>query len=466
MDAKPSKAFRFDAATALAAIIIVSSVVAYLSLNLIYNVEDVDDAWSLSFIYNALVRHIPPAATFGGGMADLTFFGKTQAYAYAFVLGVIGWTKYNAHLVSTLFMMLCAPLWYGTLRRLGFSARLALLFASLVLWCEPFFREGLLSRPESITFFLVSAGFFFFARAWYFPAVFLGCVAVENHPMGVVFFVYAFALAAASFRPGGKIPRRTLARYGFECAGGALLGAAYFIVLHHGVLGGTGSHVAKGFGLLHGTVLSQYFFICVNYYRHVLDFCFFFACLAVYFFRGYYRDNRFVLAFLCIVVAASFLVPHANYHYTLYFYPALLLMALFTFEKLGRMEWAAAFLYLIFLAYDASVVYRKRHYDFNDYVKKVTAAVPADSLPVVGSPNDWFAFKDRAFYPAICTFIYDSAAPALYVVAGNDYRNGIPGAPTNALFRDTLSARYSGTILKTFLVNKEEISIFLMKKNR
>jgi hypothetical protein len=160
----------------------------------------------------------------------------------------------------------------------------------------------------------------------------------------------------------------------------------------------------------------------------------------------------------------NFANPHANFHYALYYYPALLLTALFVFDKIKRIEWAVTFFFLIFLAYDASVFYRRRHYDFAEYVRQIQASVPADSLPVVGSPNEWFAFKDRTFYPAIGTFFYDSTSPEFYLVAGNDYRNGMRGAHPKVLFKDYIKPRYSGTVLKTISVNNETFSVLLMKK--
>ena len=261
MNEENGRSFRLNGATLLAAAIIVSIIVSYLRLNLIYNVEDVDDAWSLSFIYNALVRHLPPDASFGGGLADLRFFGTTQAYVYAGFLDLFGWTKYNAHLLSALFMVLSALAWYGILTRLRFSRKLSFFFALLVLWCEPFFREAVLSRPESMTFFLVSAGFFFLVRQWYFAAALLGVIAVENHPMGVMFFVYALAWVASVWRPRASLDRRLAARNGLKFTAGLLCGAAYFLALHYQSLAHTLQLVAKGVGMLEGTVLSQYFFV-------------------------------------------------------------------------------------------------------------------------------------------------------------------------------------------------------------
>ena len=449
----------------LLVIITVSIIASFFGLNLIYNIENVDDAWSLSFMYNAFVRHVPPEATFGGGLANLKFFGMTQGYLYSGLLNCIGWTKPNSHFVSMLFMMCAATAWYGILTTLKFSGKFSLFFCLLVLWCEPFFRAALLSRPESLTFFLVSMGFYFLVRERYLCAGFLAMVSVENHPMGIVFFVYALAWTAAQHAEYWK-DRRLLVKKILLLAAGIACGTAYYLGLHYHYLSETAHMVGKGAAELPGSVLYQYFFVCVNYYRHLADFFFFSCCLLLYVWKGMYRENRFVLLFFLFVLAANFINPRGNYQYILYFYPAFLLLSLFVFEKLKRLEWAVLILFLFFFAYNASILYRKHRYNFDEYITKIQGAVPKNNLPVVGSTNEWYAFKDRAFYPAVCTFYFDTAAPAFYLIEGNDFRKGFAGDKRRPLFRERLALSYLGVVLKSLEINNEQFDIKLMKKKR
>jgi hypothetical protein len=451
---------------ALIIIMSVSIVASYIGLNLIYNIEDVDDAWSLSFMYNAFVRHIPPESTFGGGMANLNFFGMTQAYVYAGILNCVGWTKGNSHLVSAFFMLLASCTWYGILRKLNFSRKVSLYFCLLVLWCEPFFRVALLPRPEALTFFLVSLAFYFLVcERFYFPAGLLAAVAVENHPMGIVFFVYALAYAASRRAEYWK-DRRLLARKALLLAAGVACGAVYYVAIHFHYLHQSAHIVRQGATELAGSVLYQYFFVCVNYFRHVADFVFFCFCLVLYFWKGLYKENRFVLFFLLFLVAANFVNPRGNYEYSLYFYPGFLLLSLFVFEKFKRLEWAAAILFLFFFAYNLTIVYRKHSYDFNAYVATLQSAVPGNSIQVVGSTNEWYAFRDREYYPAIITYNFDTAAPSFYLIEGNDYRLGHAGDKRKVPFREQIEHRYSGAPVASVAVNGERFDIELMKKNR
>jgi hypothetical protein len=445
-------------------IIVVSIIASYLKLNLIYNIEDVDDAWSLSFMYNAFVRHIPPEVTFGGGLAPLKIFGLTQAYIYSGILNCIGWTKPASHLVSMLFMLLAAIAWYGILTTLKFPRKFSLFFSLLVLWCEPFFRSALLSRPESLTFFLVSLAFYFLVREKYLFAGLLAVVSVENHPMGIIFFVYALAWAAsqnAEYWKDKRLPVKKILPF----LAGLACGLLYYFGLHFQGLNEGIHTIRKGAMELPDSVLYQYFFTCVNYYRHLADLFFFCLCLILFIWKKLYKENRFVLLFFLFIVAANFINPRGNYQYTLYFYPAFLLMALFVFEKLRRLEWAVLVFFLIFFVYNASVVYRKRNYDFNKYITKIQDAVPRDNLPVVGSTNEWYAFKDREFYAGVYTCNFDTTAPAFYLIEGNDFRKGLPGDKNKKLFKDYLTPSYSGTLLKSLEINNEQFNIKLMKKN-
>jgi hypothetical protein len=170
--------------------------------------------------------------------------------------------------------------------------------------------------------------------------------------------------------------------------------------------------------------------------------------------------------FFVFLLAANFINPRGNYQYILYFYPAFLLLSLFVFEKLKRLEWAVIILFLFFFAYNASVLYRKHGYNFDEYITKIHGAVPENNLPVVGSTNEWYAFKDRTFYPAVYTYYFDTAAPALYAIEGDDFRNGLPGISRRPLFMELLMLSYSDTLLKSLEINNERFDIKLMKKNR
>ena len=157
-----------------------------------------------------MVRHIDPSVTFGGGSASPHIFGMTQAYVYSFILNITGWTKGNAHLLSTFFMAASALSWYFISRKLGFTPKSALLFSLMILWCDPFFREANLSRPESLTFFIVTLSFLLFIYNKPLLSGLTALIAFENHPMGLfaivfiaAYIVYSGGLKKIKILPAG-----------------------------------------------------------------------------------------------------------------------------------------------------------------------------------------------------------------------------------------------------------------------
>ena len=84
---------------------------------------------------------------------------------------------------------------------------------------------------------------------------------------------------------------------------------------------------------------------------------------------------------------------------------------------------------VIFLIYlipqYAFVYYQNRDFDLQRYIDKVVRLVPADSLSILGSPNDWFAFQGRYFY----TLDYRRGIESLnlkefYLIEDDNYRSG------------------------------------------
>jgi hypothetical protein len=66
----------------------------------------------------------------------------------------------------------------------------------------------------------------------------------------------------------------------------------------------------------------------------------------------------------------------------------------------------------------------------------------------------------------VCTFYFDTAAPAFYLIEGNDFRKGFAGDKRRPLFRERLALSYLGVVLKSLEINNEQFDIKLMKKKR
>ncbi len=435
-------------------------VLLYFALHLKFMREDADDAWTLSFFYNIFVRHISPESTFGSGLANPHVFGMAQAFIYSTVFGIFGWTKDCAHWISTFFIAASASLWYFALRKLNFSMKSSLLFALLVLWCEPFFREANIARPESLTFFFISLSFVFFLYGNPFFSGLSAMAAFETHPMGLfsILFIAAYILS--------KLKRNDFQGKRFYTAGlfgcGIAAGVIYYLALHFNYLGAIGDSIHGAVTGQHHSVLYDYFFI-YNPRHHFIELVFFLACFAVFLIRKKWRENSFALYMVIFALIANFINPRENYHYTLYFYIPFLMAAFACLEDTKWRRAAPALLFFMVLTYYASVYYHNGSFDFNAKIKDLKASIPSDGRPILGSSDEWFAFMDRDFYPSTYTCRINSNAAEIYNIEDNQYKYNDTGEAF-AAYKAFLEKNYKKSRVTSFNVNNERFDIYLLKK--
>jgi hypothetical protein len=453
---------RIDADTVLIIVMGIAVVLAYILLHLRFAREDVDDAWTLSFIYNMLVRHISPDSTFGGGLASPHIFGMTQAYIYCAILELIGWTKGNSHIVSTFFMAVSSGAWYLILRRINFPVKSALLFALMMLWCDPFFREANLARPESITFFMATISFLFFVYDWTFLSGLFVMIAFENHPMGLfsLVFITSYILGA----PKGKfLPVKNFLLPGVLFAAGIAAGAAYYLALHYPYLGEIFSRLRTASASQPFSVLADYFFH-FQAKLHIFVFALFILCLVAFLAGKRWGAYPFILYLLALSIIVNFINPRDNYHYTLYFYPSFLLVAFVCLEGTKWRRVAPVALFLIVSLNYMYEMYHNRNFDFSGKITMLRACVPSDTRAVLGGPDEWFAFVGRDFYASTYTHVFDTNRIELYNIEDNYYRNSDNSSGGHREYRAYLKNHYTEKAVTNFIVNDERYDIYLLRK--
>lgn len=432
-------------------------VLLYISLHLKFVKYDVDDAWTVSFFHNMLVRHISPDSTFEGGLANPHIFGMTQAYIYSAVFSVFGWTKGCAHLISSFFMTASAALWYFGLRKLNFDVKSSLIFALMVLLCEPFFREANIARPESLTFFFVSLSFVFFLYGNPFFSGLAAMAAFETHPMGLFSILFVSAYILSKFK---NFQDKKFYHIMILFGGGLAAGIIYYLALHFNYLGEIDGAVKK---TLTGkiSVIIDYFFY-LNPKHHFLEFLVFTACLIVFLIRKKWRDHPFVLYSFILAIAANFINPRENYHYSLYFYVPFLLIALTCLDDTKWRRAAPAALVLIVLTYYASVYYHNRSFNFNAKIEALKRAIPDDGRQITGSTDDWFAFMNRDFYPSTSTCIIHTNIREFYNIEDTEYYEN--SHKEFQPYRAYLDKNYTKSMVTNFTVNNERFNIYLLKR--
>jgi hypothetical protein len=374
----------------------------YILLHGIYRPENMDDAVFLSFAHNYVVRGIEGDLCFGaragsGGYGGVTFFGKTFTYLYGYLLNFLGWTKDHAHLISTFLVFFSALTWVAILKQLGFTRRLTAFFCLALLIVEPFFSAANQARPDALIFFLATLVLLCFVRGWFVAAGFLATVSLEIHPVGIISFLWATSAAMAMLLSPPQSRRLTGSKMGLQLAMGMAIGVLYYLALHHRNLVALSGVVAGGnVGGVY-SILIEYFFK-TKYHRHLPEFALFLSCALWFLRKGLYRNNRFIPAFILAALAFATIIRRPSFMYMIYIYPSLLLLVLWTFEGSRHLR-TIAILWLVYLLPQYAFVYAQNHdWNLSKYLANVQQAVPSDRTPVVGRPNDWFAFMNRSFY--------------------------------------------------------------------
>ncbi|MFH0878506.1 MAG: hypothetical protein V2A34_02225 [Lentisphaerota bacterium] len=405
----------------------------YYGLHGLYRPENMDDAWFLSFAHHHIVNGIETDVTFGtkpgyGGYGGVALFGKTFTYLYGHALNLAGWTKSNAHLISTMCLVISALCWVSILQSLKFGRRLSLFFGLAMLLVEPFFGAANQARPDALSFLMVSAALLcFLCRRWGISG-FLAAVAVEIHPIGVYALVF-IASAAAARLISGEAQKARQVRMPLWFAAGMGVGGLYYLALHGMNLGLLPAVMSQGNtgGSQVNNILFEYFFK-TKHMRHIPELVAILACAFIFIFKRYHRENAFVPVFLAASVLFTFVIQRPNFMYAIYVYPAFLLLILWVFERHGRLGLAAGLLLACLLPQFGLVYWQNRHWDMEKYLAQVRSLTPAESVPMVGRPNDWFAFVDRPFFAVDYRGDFRAAAPEIFVLVEDESfrNNGFP----------------------------------------
>lgn len=409
---------------------LLAALLTYCCLNGIYRPENTDDAWFLSVAHDHVVRGIETDVAYGttpgtGGLGGVMLFGKTFSLLYGHTLNLLGWTKTNAHLISTACLVLSALCWYAILSKLNFGKRLAVFFALSLLVAEPFFGAANQARSDALSFFVVSTGFLLFLYRHYGLAGFFSVVALEIHPVGVVVFFFMASVTAARLISGEARELRWFRPLVWFTIGlGA--GSLYYLSLHAAHLGSLPMVLSLGnTGASEvNNILFEYFFK-TKYLRHIPELMAVVACAVFFVHKRYHREDPLVPVFFVASLVFTLVIRRPNFMYAIYVYPAFLLLLFWVFQRHNRLGLAAGLLLVYLLPQYGFVYLQNRHWDMEEYLAQVRRLTPTDNNPVLGRPNDWFAFVDRPFFRVDYLGDFQAVAPdALVLIEGEAFRSG------------------------------------------
>lgn len=431
-----------------------------MALHCKYRVEDTDDPWVLSFYYNYLHHGISCDRYMGYTAAGMQFFGKTPALIIGTALDRIGWTKSNAHITSTFFLFLSIPLWVSILLRMKYSRDLALSFGTSMLLLDPFFTIANSARYDAFVFFLVTASLWFSTSRLYFYAMVSAWIAFESHPLGIIAFFY-ISVQALSSLPSSPFSRHGLWKKIVFPAFGFLLGSFYYVSLHSGTLSRVPHILAEGNILLHGQInnfVYEYFFK-TKYGRHIPELILILFSAWIYWTKKIYKENRLLNYFLAVLLVFTLVVMRPNMHYIVFIYPALLLLILRVFEVWSSLK-NAIFLFLILYIPQYIFVYHLNHtFDLNEQIREMKSVVPRDNLPILGGPNEWFAFYDRDFYSLEYSGDFQKLGLTDFYLIEDDHFRNFPNQ-----LKDWGRFGFSEKVLKSWPVNGQLFSVKLISK--
>ena len=374
----------------------------YLALQLKYRVTNLDDTWEVSRAYYFLHQHFTGDPIDGSDdiSSGVQYFRKGYTFLLGTALDLIGFTKPNSYWLSLLFIVGGLACWFPALRRLNYSRELAATFSVTGLLLDPFFSAATSSREEAFVFFMSSLAFLFFVRQNYFLAALAGWAALETHPTGALaFFLMGAAYLATSLK-GQTHPLRSPKNLVFASAG-FILGGLYFVWLHADVLNTQlpekliksnqmGEHSVQNF-------LFEYFFHS-KFNRHLAEFILLFLGFFEFLRKKMFKSDTFLIPLSIFLLVFSLVFQRPQFHYVLYFYPVFLLVLAKVFQARWGLAWLVWGILTLLLPQYAFAYHGNKAYDYYYEVGQYQKLIPADGLPVVGTPNAWFAFPGRKFY--------------------------------------------------------------------
>jgi hypothetical protein len=221
--------------------------------------------------------------------------------------------------------------------------------------------------------------------------------AVETHPIGIVAFAYLGAAGMVTrSRPqcGARLARAIV---------GIVAGAAMYAVLHRGNLHLLRDLITQGGSSEMGRFfILSYFTRPRSYYAHLTEAPLVLLGCVLAVWAPIRRDYPGVawLALAAVLVAA--LPLRGNPHYLVLVLPALILPIAAAADRVDRRSMAlAAFCFYYTPVYLMAYSINKDAASHRAwYPEAIAAAVPDDGLPVLGSPDEWWIFKQRRYHVA------------------------------------------------------------------
>jgi len=433
-----------------------------------------DDAWTMTRLYHFSKTGINMDTIFRAVTTDerVQIFNQLFNYLYTGWLNLFGWTKSSAHILCTGIMVLAVAVWYNILKALNFSHNLVIIFSLTMFLFPAYYGTANLIRTDPMTFFFSAGSFYLFIKQKYFFAAFVGCMAVETHPMGIItgFYSLSYIVAERKFFFGKTQQWRKVIG---PLLAGLILGIGYYLALNAHVLNPERLQKTLLDNRNNAKELPNYlitYFAQTEWYVHFWEFFLMLGTVIWFLAKKGWRQNTFVGWFLIFAIISTFVTGRPNRVYMVFIFPAFHLMLLFTAEQAGKLKGITYLLLGIFLLHYANLYRMNYSYDGEAIRRQTEALIPDKSIPVVGMADNWFAAKDHEFFLIYNSIhdLVDRPFEQFYLIE-NDYLHIAPVsirmeeyALEKNLTKDALILKRKKHYLETIATFKEKYNCQLL----
>jgi hypothetical protein len=364
-----------------------------------------DDTWFTSFIYNDYTYNIRTDEVFGGdlnnGLGGTQLFGKIYATIYGSIAFFFSnWSKQFLYVITEGFMLLSVLVWGVIAKHYQLSTRHILILCLSMLFSQSFFTFSHSVRPEVFVLFFSSLSLLCFLKFQYGLSILFAFIAIETHPVGsVAVFMILILLnnpqQVKFIRDNALKLSIYLISIGISCI--------LLYLMLHGEFIEKASQVKQAYRPL----FSENFFITYytfpKYYHTLPEALLVGFAVIMYIRKKFYKSElrEIGFLFLALIVFSVIINRGMGGAYAVLAYPLFFLLIFSVFIKMDKLGLLLILLLAFYIPKYAYIYYRNLHYPSYDtaYQELLKRNLPEDNLPIVGLPNDYWAFMhNRRFY--------------------------------------------------------------------
>lgn len=437
----------------------------YALFHMKYMPEYLDDAWTLSWAYRLMKFQDITDYVFGYvNTRGSILFGRGYSYFYGSILEVIGWSRSNATIISTILIWLTSFIWYKITIKLGYAKKTAKIISILFLIMEIYFAIGNKLRSDSLALCLISFAFYLFISRHYLLAGLLSIVAFEIHAISLTYFFYILAYLISIFDDMKSRPAYYV-KGALVFLLGVVLGLVYYFLLQGDYLQ---FFFEKTTNEMDGHTFYAYFWKMKFAWRHLPEILIIILTLGYFIKKRLYVKDKFILPFLISCILSSFVLRRGNYHYTAFVYPAVLLLISYVVNdiKKEKLFWILLLCYII--PQYGYLYYNNYSYNQSKYELSLQDSIPDDGKFILGNSGAWFGLKEREYHDygyfkrgAVGTNIVPEE---LYLISNKDYKDNIAG---HKEWNDIFFEEYTEIKVDSFKTfDNKTVDILLLKKGK